>query len=315
MRKKAMDANKLAKSADSICRKLASNFMTHGLAKAKGLAWGDLYSAGQLGILNALRNVDETRLGPGGFSSYATSYIRRAMLDEIWHPITSQAKRNLVRTVWNAQAKLFAQGVPHPEIEDIAAISGLPSDRIREGLDRIGMFGVLYPGIRFDQPIDYGDDELSLHEVISDHRSRQPLEMLEERESREATELAETIDEVEAKQILRALMGLGGEEREKIERYLADWERQSAPEKILPPRTVLRNYVYLVEVDSVLGRPDMKKLGPRRICKKIVRSGLGRRLSDLLLHKPQGEKEINSTSFVLLRHKWLAKYEQILEDC
>lgn len=87
----------------------------------------DLYSAGMVGLLNALRNYDPQ--GGSSFESYARVRIRGAIFDELrrldWVPRSVHEK---ARRVQAAIQELEQRKGALPEPEEIAAALGLTSD-------------------------------------------------------------------------------------------------------------------------------------------------------------------------------------------
>lgn len=136
----------------------------------------DLYSAGLLGLLQALRNYDP---GSGSsFETYARVRIRGAMLDELrrmdWVPRTIHEK---ARKLQGAMAQLEQKLGCSPTEAQMAKALDLSTAEYSELLDEIrpATFICL-------DSIGSSDDAGSLYEVIADTTEESPVERVSQRE-------------------------------------------------------------------------------------------------------------------------------------
>jgi len=138
----------------------------------------DLYSAGLLGLLQALRNYDPT--SGSSFETYARVRVRGAMLDELrrmdWVPRTIHEK---ARKIQNTMAQLEQKLGCSPTEAQMAKALGLSPAEYDELLDEIrpATF-VCLDSVGSSEDGDAG----SLYEVIADTSEENPVERVSQRE-------------------------------------------------------------------------------------------------------------------------------------
>lgn len=133
---------------------------------------GDLYSAGMLGLLQAIRNYDP-RCG-SSFGNYARWRIKGAVLDELrkldWMPRSVHAKS---RKVQEAMLRVERQTGRMATEAELAAELGITSAQLQQWLDEIrpAAFVSLDAAIESEQ-----GDTTSLHEAIEDESQASPFQ-------------------------------------------------------------------------------------------------------------------------------------------
>ncbi len=138
----------------------------------------ELARAGALGLVEAARRYDASRGVP--FERFAAQRIRGAILDAVraadWAP---RSVRNLARKLEAVEQRLATELGRLPKMTEMAdALSMTPAELTRLQ-DRMFRSVVL----ALDHEVtDEVDEDLTLVDVLTDHRSVEPLEELETRE-------------------------------------------------------------------------------------------------------------------------------------
>lgn len=133
---------------------------------------GDLYSAGMLGLLQAIRNYNPNC--GSSFANYARWRIKGAVLDELrkldWMPRSVHAKS---RKVQEAMLRVEEQTGRMATEAELAAELGISSRQLQQWLDEIrpAAFVSLDAAIESDQ-----GDTTSLHEAIQDESQSSPFQ-------------------------------------------------------------------------------------------------------------------------------------------
>jgi RNA polymerase sigma factor for flagellar operon FliA len=140
----------------------------------------ELARAGALGLVEAARRYDPDRGVP--FQRFAAQRIRGAILDAVraadWAP---RSVRNLARRLEAAEQRLATRlgRVPQPgEMAEELGISREELDRLQDRMFRSVVLALEH------EVLDDTEDDLTLVDVITDHRTPEPLEELEARELR-----------------------------------------------------------------------------------------------------------------------------------
>lgn len=138
----------------------------------------ELARAGALGLVEAARRYDPERGVP--FQRFAAQRIRGAILDAVraadWAP---RSVRNLARRLEAAEQRLATRlgRVPQPaEMAEELGISRQELDRLQDRMFRSVVLALEH------EVLDETEDDLTLVDVITDHRTPEPLEELEARE-------------------------------------------------------------------------------------------------------------------------------------
>lgn len=136
----------------------------------------DLYSAGLVGLLQALRNYDPTC--GASFETYARTRVRGAMLDELrkmdWVPRTVHEKARKIQTV---MAQLEQKLGRAPTETQMAKALNLSMSEYGKLLNEIrpAAFVCL-------DTVSSEDDTGELHEVVANSAEESPLEKISQRE-------------------------------------------------------------------------------------------------------------------------------------
>jgi RNA polymerase sigma factor FliA len=156
----------------------------------------DLYSAGLVGLLSAVRQYDP-KIGTA-FEPYARLRIRGAVLDELrrmdWVPRSVHAKARKVQSV---MGELEQRKGRLPTDEEVAAALNLPLGEYQQLLDEIRP--ATY--ICLDAvPASDGEEELSEHETLADESQRDAgVKVLRQELSRLIAERIEQLPEIHRK--------------------------------------------------------------------------------------------------------------------
>jgi RNA polymerase sigma factor FliA len=136
----------------------------------------DLYSAGTLGLLNAIRQFDPT-VGTV-FEGYATFRIRGAVLDELrstdWAP---RSMRATSREVNGVKRELEKEKGRAPSDEETAEALNIPLDQYQQVRDRIR--SVTFVSL---DAMHRDEDGLEWKETIADPRQNLPSDELQRRQ-------------------------------------------------------------------------------------------------------------------------------------
>jgi RNA polymerase primary sigma factor len=176
-----------------------------------GVERAELMQAGTVGVLRALERYDPERGVP--FGGYASWWARQAMqqhVSELAGPmvLSDRALRQLAR-VKEARRRLSQRHGREPTIEQLAADTGLPGERIGRLLaaDR--------PARSLDEPLggDADPGGATLGELVADPAAADGLDRVPERLSAEcAPTLLNRLTERE-RSVVAARFGFRGEER------------------------------------------------------------------------------------------------------
>jgi RNA polymerase sigma factor for flagellar operon FliA len=138
----------------------------------------ELARAGALGLVEAARRYDEARGVP--FERFAAQRIRGAILDAVraadWAP---RSVRVLARKLENVEQRLATKLGRTPTLDEMADALELSRDELVRLQDR--MFRSVVLALEHEVG-DAAEEELTLVDVLTDHRDREPLEELENRE-------------------------------------------------------------------------------------------------------------------------------------
>ena len=138
----------------------------------------ELARAGALGLVEAARRYDEARGVP--FERFAAQRIRGAILDAVraadWAP---RSVRMLARKLENVEQKLATGLGRVPTPDEIAEALDMTRAELSRLQDR--MFRSVVLALEHEVG-DMAEEELTLVDVLTDHRSVEPLQELENRE-------------------------------------------------------------------------------------------------------------------------------------
>ena len=138
----------------------------------------ELARAGALGLVEAARRYDDDRGVP--FERFAAQRIRGAILDAVraadWAP---RSVRTLARKLENTEQRLATKLGRVPTIDEMSEELDMTKAELAKLQDR--MFRSVVLALEHEVSED-ADEELTLVDVIIDHRSPEPLEELENRE-------------------------------------------------------------------------------------------------------------------------------------
>lgn len=155
----------------------------------------DLMGAGILGLIGCLDHFNPSR--GFKFETYAAPRIRGAILDGLrdadWLPRSHRQKARLLdQTV----AKLHAQSGRVPTDQEIAAELSLDEQQYQRFMEQVGAASLLSLDLKI--PMGEEGESGSLHEVIADAASSNPLERLEDLDVRRTVlKLLESLTEQE----------------------------------------------------------------------------------------------------------------------
>ncbi len=143
----------------------------------RGVPLMDLIQDGSIGLLIAAKKFDYT-LG-NRFSTYATKWIRQGVSRSVLNhaglirvPVHTAER---IRKVLSARTALIQELERLPELEEIAARSGIPLQKVKEYLDLLPEVGSL------DTPTGE-DGDGTLQQLLEDLQALQPQEELVRRE-------------------------------------------------------------------------------------------------------------------------------------
>ena len=156
----------------------------------------DLYSAGLVGLLNAVRNFDPE--GGSSFESYARVRIRGAIFDELrrldWVPRSIHDKARKVQTVMQRLEQAKGE---IPTDAEMAQALGITTDEYEE------LMAEIRPATFVCLDAVHGGDESgdsSLHETITDDSQEDPMAATARREiARVIEKRLETLPEMQRK--------------------------------------------------------------------------------------------------------------------
>jgi RNA polymerase sigma factor for flagellar operon FliA len=138
----------------------------------------ELARAGALGLVEAARRYDEARGVP--FERFAAQRIRGAILDAVraadWAP---RSVRVLARKLESVEQRLATQLGRVPTIDEMAEALDMSRAELSRLQDR--MFRSVVLALEHEVG-DMAEEEMTLVDVLVDHRSIEPLEELETRE-------------------------------------------------------------------------------------------------------------------------------------
>ena len=138
----------------------------------------ELARAGALGLVEAARRYDESRGVP--FERFAAQRIRGAILDAVraadWAP---RSVRMLARKLENVEQKLATRLGRVPTLDEMAEALDMTRAELSRLQDR--MFRSVVLALEHEVG-DLAEEELTLVDVLTDHRSVEPLQELENRE-------------------------------------------------------------------------------------------------------------------------------------
>lgn len=138
----------------------------------------ELARAGALGLVEAARRYDEARGVP--FERFAAQRIRGAILDAVraadWAP---RSVRMLARKLENVEQKLATRLGRVPTLDEMAEALDMTRAELSRLQDR--MFRSVVLALEHEVG-DMAEEELTLVDVLTDHRSVEPLQELENRE-------------------------------------------------------------------------------------------------------------------------------------
>ncbi len=138
----------------------------------------ELARAGALGLVEAARRYDESRGVP--FERFAAQRIRGAILDAVraadWAP---RSVRTLARKLEAVEQRLATELGRLPQLSEMAEALSMTTEELNRLQDR--MFRSVVLALDHEVTDDI-DEDLTLVDVLTDHRSVEPLEELETRE-------------------------------------------------------------------------------------------------------------------------------------
>ncbi len=138
----------------------------------------ELARAGALGLVEAARRYDEARGVP--FERFAAQRIRGAILDAVraadWAP---RSVRTLARKLEAVEQRLATELGRVPQLSEMAEALSMTTEELNRLQDR--MFRSVVLALDHEVTDDI-DEDLTLVDVLTDHRSVEPLEELETRE-------------------------------------------------------------------------------------------------------------------------------------
>jgi len=138
----------------------------------------ELARAGALGLVEAARRYDDDRGVP--FERFAAQRIRGAILDAVrsadWAP---RSVRTLARKLEATEQRLATELGRVPNLDEMAEALDMSRSELSKLQDR--MFRSVVLALEHEVS-DEADEDLTLVDVIIDHRSPEPLEELEGRE-------------------------------------------------------------------------------------------------------------------------------------
>ena len=169
-----------------------------------GLPLGDLIQEGNIGLMYAVDRFDH-RVGCR-FSTYAVHWIRQAIsgvLQTQTRPVSvPRYMREVIVKVQRTMRELRDENGCEPGVDEIAEVSGVPCDKVRDVKDL-----TLKP-MSLDETI--GDvDERTLHDVVEDHKIPGPEAVADVDLDGRILALVGSFREREA-EVLRMRFGLGG---------------------------------------------------------------------------------------------------------
>lgn len=178
----------------------------------RGLAFPDLISAGNLGLMTAAERFDGTR--GYKFISYAVWWIRQSILQTIAEHVRTVRlplnKLSLLKDISKATRKLGQNSDTEPDVEEIAKELDLPPDVVTDAILSAR------PVSSLDGAFD-DDEKRSLLNVLPDANSRSPdNDLIYDSARQQLEEVLDCLEDREQK-IIRLYFGLDGMEALTLE--------------------------------------------------------------------------------------------------
>lgn len=143
----------------------------------------DLTSAGNMGLMSALKRFDPSR--DIKFRTFAEYRIRGMMLDEIramdWVPRSVRARREQIRQIVDEHIQ---KNGTSPTIEALAKALGVPQEELE------GIAACDPRLVSLDEPVGYGDDGCTLRDVLPDLEHHDPFAACADAEMKAALQAA-----------------------------------------------------------------------------------------------------------------------------
>lgn len=178
----------------------------------RGLAFPDLISAGNLGLMTAAERFDGTR--GYKFISYAVWWIRQSILQTIAEHVRTVRlplnKLSLLKDISKATRKLGQNSDTEPDVEDIAKELDLPPEVVTDAILSAR------PVSSLDGAFD-DDEKRSLLNVVPDANSKSPdNDLIHDSARHQLEEVLGNLEDREQK-IIRLYFGLDGMEALTLE--------------------------------------------------------------------------------------------------
>jgi RNA polymerase primary sigma factor len=171
-----------------------------------GVPLEDLVQEGYIGLIQAVDRYDYRRACR--FSTCATVWIRAHILQAIQRlkPLVHVPQRvaTAARKVWRTAEQMAQELQRWPDMEELAAQMGLPSERVEE------LLGLAQEWISLDDPVGDEGDTLLL-EIIADEDSREPAEVAIDRGLQEHVERSLKLLPTREREVLQMRFGLDGQ--------------------------------------------------------------------------------------------------------